>query len=104
MRCIDKGKFRDSIYYLIQDLPYKNEEVASYLGVSVQAMNKWTNGKSMPTVDKMVLLTALAHCKLDDFIPTCEVSWEGTSEKGRRVEAEYRKEYGLDRENREDER
>ena len=104
MRCIDKQKFRDSIYYLIQDLPYKNEEVASYLGVSVQAMNKWTNGKSMPTLEKLVALSELADCKLDDLVPTCEGNWEGTSEKGRRVEAEYRKEYGLDREKREDER
>lgn len=104
MRCIDKGKFRDSIYYLIRDLPYTNEEVASKLGVTVQAMHKWTNGKSMPTLKKLVALSGLAGCKLDDLIPTCEVSWEGTSEKGRRVEAEYRNEYGLDRENREDER
>ena len=33
-----------------------------------QAIYKWFNGKNLPTVDNLVILTCLLHCTIDDII------------------------------------
>lgn len=44
------------------------EELASELGVSRQAVSKWESGISYPEMDKLILMTRLFKCSLDDLV------------------------------------
>lgn len=44
------------------------EELAEYLGVSRQAVSKWESGVSYPEMDKLILMTKIFNCTLDDLV------------------------------------
>lgn len=44
------------------------EELAQELGVSRQAVSKWESGTSYPEMDKLILMTRLFKCSLDDLV------------------------------------
>lgn len=44
------------------------EELANELGVSRQAVSKWESGISYPEMDKLILMTKLFKCSLDDLV------------------------------------
>lgn len=56
----------------LQDLRKKaglsQEELANQLGVSRQAVSKWESGISYPEMDKLILMTRLFKCSLDDLV------------------------------------
>lgn len=37
---------------------------------SLQAIYKWQNGASLPTVDNLIVLAALLHVRIDDILIT----------------------------------
>lgn len=45
-------------------------EVADLLRVTQQSVHNWEYGKSMPSLGRMVELSALYKCKVDDLIAT----------------------------------
>lgn len=44
------------------------EELATELGVSRQAVSKWESGVSYPEMDKLILMTKIFNCTLDDLV------------------------------------
>lgn len=44
------------------------EELANELGVSRQAVSKWESGISYPEMDKLILMTKIFNCTLDDLV------------------------------------
>lgn len=44
------------------------EDLASELGVSRQSVSKWESGSSYPEMDKLILMTKLFKCTLDDLV------------------------------------
>ena len=47
-------------------------DVQDILGLgSVQAIYKWISGKSLPTIDNLVVLSAVWNVSLDDIIVRC---------------------------------
>lgn len=44
------------------------EELANELGVSRQAVSKWESGVSYPEMDKLILMTKIFNCTLDDLV------------------------------------
>ena len=44
------------------------EELAEELGVSRQAVSKWESGTTYPEMDKLILMTRLFKCTLDDLV------------------------------------
>ena len=42
--------------------------VCSALGVSPQALGKWENGKSLPTLDNLYALSYIYQTKMDDML------------------------------------
>lgn len=44
------------------------EELANQLGVSRQAVSKWESGVSYPEMDKLILMTKIFNCTLDDLV------------------------------------
>ena len=47
---------------------YSQEKLAELLGVSRQAVTKWENGKSAPSSENLIKLTAIYKIALDDLI------------------------------------
>ena len=43
-------------------------DLRSVLGCSVQAIYKWENGASLPTVDNLLILATLLHVRIDDIL------------------------------------
>ncbi len=43
-------------------------DLAGLLGVSVQAVYKWTSGTSLPSLDNLVLLSSVLETPIDDLI------------------------------------
>lgn len=47
-------------------------DVQDILGLgSVQAIYKWIGGKSLPTIDNLVILSSIWNVSLDDIIVRC---------------------------------
>lgn len=47
-------------------------DVQDVLGLgSVQAIYKWISGKSLPTIDNLVILSSIWNVSLDDIIVRC---------------------------------
>lgn len=46
--------------------------VCSALGVSPQALGKWENGKSLPTLDNLYALSHMYQTKINDILIECK--------------------------------
>ena len=46
----------------------KITSVTEELGVSRQAVSKWESGTTYPEMDKLILMTRLFKCTLDDLV------------------------------------
>jgi len=53
---------------LREESGYTISRLADALGVTQQAVCKWQNGQSVPSIDNLVALCALFHVRLDDLI------------------------------------
>ena len=56
------------IKQLRQEHGYTINQLAEALGVSQQAVCKWQNGQSVPSIDHCVELSSLFHVRIDDLI------------------------------------
>ena len=43
-------------------------DVTNACGVSAAAVCKWQNGRSVPTIDNMIILAAIWNCRIDDIV------------------------------------
>lgn len=66
---IDLVATGQNIKYLIKQNNLRIVDVQQALGFSTsQAIYKWFVGKTLPTIDNMVILADLLNCKIDDII------------------------------------
>ena len=63
-------KFRDNLLHLRQQRNMTQEQLAMLLGVSRQSVAKWESGQSTPEVDKLVKMSELFGCSLDELVST----------------------------------
>ena len=63
---VDTG---NNIYHLMKIHKLSVKNLQEKFGFSApQAIYKWINGKSLPTIDNIVLLAYIFNCKVDDII------------------------------------
>lgn len=48
----------------------KIKDVQDACGVTATSVCNWQNGKAVPTVDNLIILSAIWHVKIDDIIVT----------------------------------
>ncbi len=60
--------FEHKLQNLRKKAGLSQEEMANQLGVSRQAVSKWESGTSYPEMDKLILMTKLFKCTLDDLV------------------------------------
>ena len=53
---------------LMKQNKMKARELADYLGISVQSVNKWCHGVSLPSLDNLAIMAGLFRVKMDDII------------------------------------
>ena len=61
-------KFRDNLLHLRQQRNMTQEQLAMLLGVSRQSVAKWEGGQSTPEVDKLVKMSELFGCSIDELV------------------------------------
>lgn len=66
---INPRKTGQRISEMISDAGYTPDTLAKELGFSTaQSIYKWRRGTCMPTVDNLLILSRLFHCRIDDLI------------------------------------
>jgi len=60
-------KFNEKLQKLRKDAQLSQEELAEKLEVSRQAVSKWESGTTYPEMDKLISLTKIFTCTLDDL-------------------------------------
>lgn len=66
---VDVKRTGQNIYHLMQEQQVSIKDVQEACGFSTpQAIYKWFNGKNLPTIDNLVVLTCLLHCTIDDIV------------------------------------
>jgi len=65
---IDVMKVGRNIQFLRKSSSFTQQELASKINVSHQAVSKWERGESLPEIDSMVHLSKLFNVSLDDLI------------------------------------
>lgn len=56
------------IIEFIKESGFTIKQVSLYMGVSPQAIYKWRDGKALPDVENLYILSKFLGCKIDDFI------------------------------------
>ena len=72
MRVIDVDKTRDNLNELIRD-NCKIAPLARKMGISPKAIYKWFEGKSLPSLDRLVELSGILGCSLNELIIVKEI-------------------------------
>lgn len=60
--------FNKKLQSLRKTTGLSQEDLAAELGVSRQAVSKWESGSSYPEMDKLILMTKIFKCSLDDLV------------------------------------
>lgn len=60
--------FNSNIQYLRQANKLTQEQLAEKLGVSRQTVSKWESGEALPEIPKLIELSEIFHCKLDEML------------------------------------
>ena len=63
--CIRIGK---KLQYLRNNKNFNQEELASKLHVTRQAISRWENGETMPTIDNLVELTKIFEVSFEEIL------------------------------------
>ena len=66
---IETGK-RISLY--IKANGYTRKGIAKALGITDISVYKWIRGATAPSIDNLIILSILFHCKIDDLIVISE--------------------------------
>lgn len=61
-------KFEEKLQSLRKKSNLSQEALADKLGVSRQAVSKWESGTSYPEMDKLIMMSKIFKCSLDDFV------------------------------------
>lgn len=77
--------FEKKLQSLRKKAGLSQEELANQLGVSRQAVSKWESGSSYPEMDKLILMTKLFKCTLDDLVND-DVKEIETTNKSKKVQ------------------
>ena len=59
-------KFEEKLQKLRKASGFSQEVLADKLGVSRQAVSKWESGASYPEMDKLIQMSKLFECTLDE--------------------------------------
>lgn len=60
--------FGENLQNLRKQHNLSQEELADQIGVSRQAISKWESGTATPELDKIIQLSELFHCQIDELI------------------------------------
>lgn len=60
-------KFSEKLQKLRKENYYSQEDLASKLDVSRQAVSKWESGQTYPEMDKLLTMCKIFNCSLDDL-------------------------------------
>lgn len=66
-REVKKMKFSEKLIKLRKENKLSQEQLASKLDVSRQAVSKWESGQAYPEMDKLLALCKIFKCSLDDL-------------------------------------
>lgn len=58
----------DNIKFYRKKNQLTQDDIAEACNVTRQAVSKWENGKSLPTVDNLYALSRLLHTSVDDIL------------------------------------
>lgn len=58
----------NNIKIIRKQIGLTQEELALHIGVTPQAVSRWENGVSMPTLDNLIVLAAIFNVAIDDII------------------------------------
>ena len=56
------------IGYLIDKSELNDKELAEKMNISVQAINKWRHGHSIPDIENLYILSMILEVSVDDFL------------------------------------
>lgn len=73
MACVDMIATGQRIHDLRINAGMTIKNIQDACGITATSVCNWQNGKSVPSVDNLVILAALWHVGLDDIIVTCTV-------------------------------
>ena len=73
MACVDMIATGQRIHELRIKTGMTIKNIQDACGITATSVCNWQNGKSVPSVDNLVILAALWHVGLDDIIVTCTV-------------------------------
>ena len=63
-----KTEIGKNIQRLRKEKGYTQKDLAELLQVSAQAISKWENGQSLPSIDHLLVLSRLFHIRVDQII------------------------------------
>ena len=61
-------KFGENLYNLRKSASMSQEQLAEKMDVSRQSVSKWENGESYPTINNIMVLCDIFHCKINDLV------------------------------------
>lgn len=73
MACVDMIATGQRIHDLRVKAGMTIKNIQDACGITATSVCNWQNGKSVPTVDNLVILAALWNVGLDDIVVTCTV-------------------------------
>ena len=61
-------KFGENLYNLRKSASMSQEQLAEKMDVSRQSVSTWENGESYPTINNIMVLCDIFHCKINDLV------------------------------------
>ena len=61
-------RFSDKLAKKRKECNLSQEQLAEKMNVSRQSVSKWENGSSYPDMDKIIELTKILECNLEDLL------------------------------------
>lgn len=58
----------NNIANLIDGSKYTDKDLSEILGITVQSINKWRHGKSLPDIENLFILSRILGVKIDDIL------------------------------------
>ena len=74
-------KFEDKLQYLRKKANLSQEQLADKLNVSRQAVSKWESGASYPEMDKLIAMSKIFKCSMDDLVNDDAKDFKSSKEK-----------------------
>ena len=65
---IDMDATGKRICRMIKDSGLSDRQLGEIMGLSVQAINKWRHGRSLPDIENLFILSRIFGVRVDDFL------------------------------------